>query len=586
MCPETAVSCVAQTADIRHAARRQAALHATLPQTSAELLSALRASVEQDDLAALQLQNVAHAWLAGGDTAESGSGARLAVRNVVATAACLFAPRKGKQIEHIEELQNALAQRIQGLLSDALPAGDLDILAAGLHSFGDASVELSALTSRLEDATQSGYVDSARLSLFVEAARRIADVRWRLERGLNGFGVAPFSVLCLEGQATSWASHFPDNPFRVPVLVDTQGDAGSLARGLLAGQIARFADNIQDLRHAQRALERPNEAALDPILRKPLTWNDLSVDEKLACPPLVVLADEDDLTKEQLHDLMELASEDLPVRIVLLTGLSLRCGEPSLAVLMQRQAFVAQTSVAYPQHLVRALTMAFAAPGGSWLRVHAPRPTAHGYASDRTLERAVDAVRARAIPLYCFDPRRPGVFGARLDLDDNPDAENTWTVQGNSPYTFAHWAMGEKRFAGQLSAWSESDNNPVPLVEWMQLPEAERQGKTPFIEQTKPQLQRLRVHPALAQATLQRSDIWRTLRELAGIDTPFTERVRAEADLNANQQLQARLQALEEQQQAQLAAARREVEDKLVHKLEQRLTLLAGYEALLTGGDS
>ena len=301
----------------------------------------------------------------------------------------------------------------------------------------------------------------------------------------------------------------------------------------------------------------------------------------------MVIADEEAWQRRGMQALFSLLREDVPLRVVVLTGLALELPDPGLAAVVQRRAFVAQTSVAYPKHLLTTLEAAFTCSGSAWVRLHAPSPSSHGFPSDRTFERAAGAVRSRALPLYRFDPTRAGVFGSRLDLDDNPDVQEAWSSHNESLYTFADWAVGEERFASHFQPLSDSDSAPMPLADWLQVSAADRIGKTVFVESCidPGASKRLRVDSHMLDATLERADIWRTLRELAGVVTPFTQRIREEADREAVELYEKEKKAIESRHQAQLSALRGDVEEQLVQRLENRLAVLAGYEELLTGGE-
>jgi hypothetical protein len=211
-----------------------------------------------------------------------------------------------------------------------------------------------------------------------------------------------------------------------------------------------------------------------------------------------------------------------------------------------------------------------------------------GFASEQLVDRARSAVLSRALPLYCFDPSRPGVFGSRLDLDDNPQAHDSWATpeEGAAPFTFADWALGEARFAEHFVELEDSDPAPLPLFEWLQLPVEQRTGKTPFVEQHgNGTTRRLRLRHCMLQATERRAEIWRILRELAGIETPFTEHIVEAAGREASEEFERQKRALESQIEARLAATRSEVEELLVHKLENRLAHLAGYAELIAQGE-
>ncbi|MBA1330166.1 hypothetical protein QQ73_02920 [Candidatus Endoriftia persephone str. Guaymas] len=117
------------------------------------------------------------------------------------------------------------------------------------------------------------------------------------------------------------------------------------------------------------------------------------------------------------------------------------------------------------------------------------------------------------------------------------------------------------------------------MLDWLELEPAARQKKTPILSVTqgKGDAMVLRVDPELAQMAADRLHIWRTLQELAGIVTPFTARVEAEAEERVATQHQAELAALKADYEQQLNATRDSAQTQIAQQLQDRLMHLAGY---------
>jgi pyruvate-ferredoxin/flavodoxin oxidoreductase len=296
---------------------------------------------------------------------------------------------------------------------------------------------------------------------------------------------------------------------------------------------------------------------------------------------------------------MWLLGSRLPLRILLLADLDLGLAEDAhlevplaethdsaanlgLLALAQRGACIAQSSLGAPEHLAESLEAAFDFPGPALLHVHAPSPQRHGFEPARTPERARQALAARVLPLFRYDPRREGVFGSRISLDGNPHPESAWATEAfegeEQVLTPAHWALGERRFAGLFALLDEGDPDPLPLTDWLALAEAERAGKTPYvIAPGAADAGRLRVDPRLARISGERQHAWRTLQELAGVVTPFTARVRAEAEAAVAAERQTERAALKADYEARLQRLRDEQQEAIRHDMRERLLQLAGY---------
>ena len=187
-----------------------------------------------------------------------------------------------KLADEITQTQTELAARIRETMSDALPASDLDALSEGLA------------------ALEPDKVDTVRLRREVHIAKKLADTGWRLTKGFAGLGRSRLS-LAVAGDS-DWMGAFPDNPFSIPVVVDSSGDTARLAQGLVRGQLAAGTEAFIALRKARLELARPDDAERESPSIEQLAWKDLDEEEadKLA-PLILVTTDESLAAKESLR---------------------------------------------------------------------------------------------------------------------------------------------------------------------------------------------------------------------------------------------------------------------------------------------
>jgi pyruvate-ferredoxin/flavodoxin oxidoreductase len=286
-----------------------------------------------------------------------------------------------------------------------------------------------------------------------------------------------------------------------------------------------------------------------------------------------------------------------PVKVLLLAGLDLGLAAPpaldsplaplpdpnaelGLAMLANRGALVAQTSVGDLAHLGACLARALDHPGPALLLVHTPAPRRDGFAPDQTLVRAREAVAARAWPLFLYDPGGEGVFGSRIDLSANPDPAEPWTREtSGAPFTLAHWALAEGRFAHLFAPLTAEDPPAAPLSHYLDLPYAERARHTPLVERNAgaEETERLRVHPTLVAVCEARAQAWRMLQELAGLVTPFTARVERAAEERVAAARADELAAQAAAFEARLAGLRGILQEETRQLVRERLMQLAGY---------
>lgn len=520
--------------------------------------------------------------LAGGDGAEAGSGEKIALRQVLAATEYRQQPLLHRLIGELAELQKGLNAKIRDTLADALPSGDLDRLSSSLAKVHTREAALEELIGGNEQLEGSG-VDAPHLRRLIELAKGVSQLHWRLSKGEHGLGRARYSLAFAPGSAAAWAGAFPWNPFHAPVVIEMTGNAPQVAAGLVQGQINETLATVQTLRRARAELD-PRAAKPDNLPR----WEELDDDERLLCPPLWLVGNDQSLGGEGFAQIAWLLNSSLPIKVLVLADLDLGLGSHGIAdaaltarrdarsdlalmALAQRNAYVAQGSFAAPQHLNDAVRGMLRFPGPALLRVHAPSPSAHGFAATETLHQAELAVNSSVLPLFNYDPQADGVFGSRLSLEGNPQPRLLW-AEGQTP---AHWALGEQRFAPRLTALHGKAPAPTELTAWLALEPAQRSGKTPFISIGD---ERFVVDPALAATVEKLGHAWRTLQELAGLVTPFTTQVEAEAQQNLAAAHQAELDALRREYEEKLRALEAGMQGEMHDQITRRLMELAGYE--------
>ncbi len=585
---------VPRSAEAVERAQRLCDLFGRLPDVSANTIERLRRHPQVGPLAAIALSRHCSQTLTTGDGAEPASGAKLALRQVLTLAEYHMQPRVQQFLEGLEQARADMAGAIRQLLSDALPTGDLNALAEGLETLARDEADLTGLLERVEAAAQNPIVDASRLRRLVDISRRLADLRWRVEQGPDGLGRARVG-LALSDRTAAWAGVSPFNPFLVPVSADASGEAVALARGLAEGQFQQVLAGFRLLRWARLEIERPREAPHEAPKLARLEYADLTEEERLVCPPLVLVGDGRSLASAELSQLLEALSAELPLKAVLLSDITGEAGtsfgvdsldpapdcdrlDAGLLAMLGRRAYVGQSSLAHQSHLAACLTGALEFDGPALVQIHAPSPQRHGFAPEAMLTQAELAVRSRAWPLFRFDPAVGGVFGLCLALEGNPQERDLLTSDGGAPLTPIDWARTEGRFAEHFTALAEGDPQPTPILEYLEFAPQERTGHTPYLDvpdgETK---KRLRVSERLARDADHRLRYWRTLQELAGVVTPFTDKVRREAETELGASQQSALADLEREYESKIVAAANAHEADAVARLKQQLMAMAGF---------
>ncbi|MCU7863806.1 MAG: 4Fe-4S binding protein [Candidatus Thiodiazotropha sp. (ex Lucinoma borealis)] len=594
-CQSAALQNVRQSSQSLSQARQIERAWHGLPDSEPATLNRLERHPQVGAMAAVHLAHSAALAMTGGDGAEPGSGAKLAIRLVLAVVEAQLAPRFAEYLQQVNDTREAITGLIRTILSDALPADDMDALSRGLDNIDARQADMTSLLSEVETAVGS-KVDAARLRRLVDLARDLSDLAWRLSTGRQGMGRARVSLVLSPGSAVGWASSFPHSPYSSPVTLDTTGDGAQLAAGLLEGQLRQATEGFVMMRKARTELEGSADAARLWSDLEALTWRDLDEQERSLCPAMLLVGDSDQLVGRGLGQLTRVLANKLPIKVLLLADLDLgladRAGLDSplspvndvgidlaLLTLTRRDLFVAQTSVSVPAHFTTSIRSAFAYPGPALMHLHAPSPTRHGFATDQTLHRAETAVTARLLPLFRYDPQAEGVLGSRITLDDNPDPLEQWVMDHEGrAITPADWVLGEARFTDCYSPLNEGDEG-IGVVEYLAMSEQERNKRVPTVGQhvNGEQVTRVRVDERLLKVIEERQASWRMLQELAGLVTPFTARVQQQEQARVAAAHEADLKALADEYEQRIRELSSQLQQQTRQAMRDRLMQLAGY---------
>jgi pyruvate-ferredoxin/flavodoxin oxidoreductase len=481
-----------------------------------------------------------------------------------------------EQSNDLEQLQGRLSESIQAAITAAVPLESLEHLHQALESTAREGADIGAMLEQLKELGERTDFDISRVHRLTQVAKQIEQARWRISEGALGMGRARYGLVVTGPSAAAWAARFPRNPFVVPLSADLAGNGADLAVGLLEGLLTERVAEARLRRHAELLIDAPSDLVARERELQALTWRDLTPEEMALCPPILVLGGPDGLVGEELAGLSRLLSCGMPVKALLLDDCALpaRGPDPALLALSHRDAFVLSTSVAHAEHLFQGLTAGLNFTGPALIRVHAPSPGRHGFAEDATVERARQAVAARVNPLLRYDPAQDGVFGLRLDLDGNPEADQPWAAdETGDALTPAHWAAAEKRFDAAYSDAGEGAT--VTVDEYLKSSSDVRGSTIPTVPG--PNGRSLAVGESVLSACRQRAAIWSTLQELCGLVNPFTGTVREQVAEELSQTHGSEIDALKAEYEGKLEEERRSQTTEQAVRLRERLLQLAGY---------
>jgi len=117
---------------------------------------------------------------------------------------------------------------------------------------------------------------------------------------------------------------------------------------------------------------------------------------------------------------------------------------------------------------------------------------------------------------------------------------------------------------------------PTPVSDWLQLDDKGRTGKTPYVATgSGDEEQRFAVATPVATVAAGCLANWRTLQELAGVVTPFTERVEAEIREAVAAEHKAELATQKQAAETEIREIREQTQAEIAAQIRSRLLALA-----------
>ena len=383
------------------------------------------------------------------------------------------------------------------------------------------------------------------------------------ESGPTGNGPAGAVIANSTGCSSVYASTFPFNAYNDPWVNSLFQDAQPLAKGIFEGISAQTVADVRALRVARLELDDAYVPEQHDQAFRMLSWSDFTQQE-LALMPTVMTIGGDGATYDiGFGALSRILASDTPIKVLVLnTGAYSNTGgqastssfigqdsdlarvgsassgkhearkELGLIASFHSNVFVCSTSTALQGHFLKN-TMEFLTYTDSpaVLDVYTPCQGENGIADNVSARQSRLAVESRMNPVFVHDPRRGKTLHEWFSLDGNPDPEKTWSTTSleyvdadgklqlmTMALTPAHFALGEIRFKKQFKKVADDAVDLVPVEEFIDLPEAQREGKTAFIysADSKKRLIKLGVSSSVVALVEERRKYWSLLQYLAG----------------------------------------------------------------------
>ncbi|MEH6627257.1 MAG: 2-oxoacid:acceptor oxidoreductase family protein [Motiliproteus sp.] len=570
VCKDDALRPIMQTEDSVKQLKARWDFWQDLPNTPARYI---RVDNLEEGIGALEtilLDKQVYLGLTSGDGACLGCSEKTALHLFTATVQALMQPRVVKQVVYLGELIQKLEQHIQLKLVQAVNVDDTEAMTQALSSkgpSGEAQIDLtlSDLAARMENLIGADPIDPDWLKKMTQLIAQLKDLKWRYCEGTSGQGRASMGMLNATGCSSVWGSTYPFNPYPFPWANHLFQDAASLAMGVFEGHMIKMAEGFKAIRCAELELAGSYNPEEHDDFFTYFDWKQFSDEEYLLCPPVVAVGGDGAMYDIGFQNLSRAMMSGKPLKIVVLDtqvysntgGQACTSGffgqisdmaefgevmkgkrevrkELGLIAMAHRTTYVMQSTIANASHLIEGFIQGLMTRRPALFNLYTSCQPEHGIGDDMGRHQAKLAVESRAYPLFRYNPDNGKTAVECFDLECNPAIDQLWPryalryLEGGReksmevPMTFADFAMTEARFRKHFrtappDTWHEA---MVPLADFLELSEDDREGQYPFIwTLDKGQhLSRLLVDKAMVESCEERRDFWIMLRAMAGED--------------------------------------------------------------------
>ncbi|MGB7475369.1 MAG: thiamine pyrophosphate-dependent enzyme, partial [Polyangiales bacterium] len=478
--------------------------------------------------------------------------------------------RIAKHLEHVTELIGRLKKHIQLRLAGEINVSDPDVMAKVVDDIGDHDVTLAGIAARMENIEGSHPIDQDWLRRMTKLVAKLEDLKWKYVEGTTGRGRTSMGMINSTGCTSVWGSTYPFNPYPFPWSNHLFQDSPSIAMGIFEGHMAKMAEGFRAIRTVELELEdKYNPAEHDDFLTY-FNWRQFSDEEWELCPPVVAVGGDGAMYDIGFQNLSRVMASGTPIKVLVVDtqvysntgGQACTSGfigqvsdmaqfgkaiqgkqeprkEIGLIGMAHRTTYVLQSTISHPSHMIEGFIQGLKARRPALFNIYSTCQPEHGIGDDMSAAQSKLAVESRAYPLFRYNPDLGKTPEECFDLEGNPQIDQDWpsyTIRYQEegvekemelPLTFADFAITEGRFRKQFRAaprdtWNE---NMMPLAEFLELDEDDREGVFPYVWMVdkKEQLMRLLVAQPIVASCEDRRDFWTMLRALAGEDRPSTD---------------------------------------------------------------
>jgi pyruvate-ferredoxin/flavodoxin oxidoreductase len=519
--------------------------------------------------------------MVSGDGACLGCGEKTAIHLFTGTATALMQPRVKAHIAELDDLINRLETHIRLQLAAGMDLSNTAAINDAVEENKDTDLTLTSLSATLAAGQVVEPVDPKWLKWATQLLEKLRHLKWLYTDGNTNQGRATMGIINSTGCTSVWGSTFPFNPYPFPWTSHLFQDSPSMAMGIFEGHMAKMAQGFKVIRQAKLELQGKYDAEVHDSFFTYFDWKSFSDEEWLLCPPVVAIGGDGAMYDIGFQNLSRALASGTPIKVLILDtqvysntgGQSCTSGfigqvadmapygkawkgkteirkEMGVIGMAHRTSFVLQSSQANVTHLLEGFIDGLNSRRPAMFNIYTTCQPEHGVADDASEHQAKLALESRAYPLFRYDPDAGVTFSECSSVEGNPALDADWPTYQLSyqdengkqlkmelPVTFADFAFSEGRFRKHFrsvpqDAWND---DMVPLHEFLDMDEDERDGRFPYIWAVdgKSRLMRVLVSQEIVLSCEERRNFWHQLRSLAGFgeavdEVEIANRVKAE----------------------------------------------------------
>lgn len=517
---------------------------------------------------------------ASGDGACLGCSEKTVVHLFIATIESLMQPRIKKHLAHLDELIAKLEKHIQLKLMATIDISDSSTMEKIVSEMKNSDLTMAGITSRLEKVQGGEPIDQDWLRQVTQMLAKLKNLKWKYVEGTTGRGRSKMGMLNSTGCTSVWGGTYPFNPYPFPWANHLFQDSPSLAMGIFEGHMSKMAEGFKTIRMAELELAGKYNEQEEKEFFTYFNWHQFTNEEWLLCPPVVAMGGDGAMYDIGFQNLSRMMASGKPIKCVIVDtqvysntgGQACTSGflgqisdmaqygkaikgkeevrkEIGLIAMAHRTTYVLQATMANTNQMIEGFIDGLMTKRPALFNLYTSCQPEHGIGDDMGAHQAKLAMESRAYPIFKYNPDNGITAAECFDLDGNPAMDDLWPkyklkyMENNQEksmelaMTFADFAVTEARFRKHFrkaphDTWNDK---MVPLAEFIELEQDEREGLFPFIwtVDKKQHLGRILVAKPIVESCEERRDFWIMLRDIAGVNVKQAEEIDIESKVRS-----------------------------------------------------